>query len=140
MLVRFDHIARFIVNANHGVMWAAVGFSVIDYIAGSQRATPVFAAVRFAFSIQTAQSKESVRLMKQNENYDGRDDLLHRRTSERMFNLFTIFSFVSLASLGPRIVVGTPTIERDLCRAAVLLRFALLSPEYEPEINLQSSH
>ena len=51
----------------------------------------------------------------------------------------TIFSFVSLASLGPRIVIGTPTIERDLCRAAVLLRFALLSPEYEPEINIQSS-
>jgi len=32
-----------------------------------------------------------------------------------------------------------PTIERDLCRAAVLLRFASLSPEYEAEINIQSS-
>jgi hypothetical protein len=35
--------------------------------AGAVRATPVFAAVRFAFSIQTAQSKGSFRLMKQNE-------------------------------------------------------------------------
>ena len=33
MLVRFDHVARFIVNANHGIVRAAVGFGVIDYIA-----------------------------------------------------------------------------------------------------------
>ena len=33
VLVRFDHVARFIVNANHGVMRAAVEFGVIDYIA-----------------------------------------------------------------------------------------------------------
>jgi len=33
----------------------------------SQRATPVFVAVRFVFSIQTAQSKGSFRSMKQNE-------------------------------------------------------------------------
>ena len=32
-----------------------------------------------------------------------------------------------------------PSIERDLCRGEVLLRFASLSPEYEPEINIQSS-
>jgi hypothetical protein len=27
VLVRFDHVARFIVNANHGIMRAAVGLA-----------------------------------------------------------------------------------------------------------------
>jgi hypothetical protein len=27
VLVRFDHIARFIVNANHSIMWAAKNFA-----------------------------------------------------------------------------------------------------------------
>jgi len=54
---------------------------VIDHIADRKGATPLFAPVRFAFSTQTAQSKGSFRLKKQNKNYDGRDDLLHRRTS-----------------------------------------------------------
>jgi hypothetical protein len=33
VLVRLDHVAGFIVNANHGILWAAVEFSVIEYIA-----------------------------------------------------------------------------------------------------------
>ena len=34
-----------------------------------------------------AVEKGSFRLMKPERNYDRRDDLLHRRTSERVFNL-----------------------------------------------------
>jgi len=33
VFVRLDHVARFIVNADHGIMSSAVGFGVIDYIA-----------------------------------------------------------------------------------------------------------
>ena len=87
------------------------------------RIVRAFAQVRFAFWIQTARSNTPFRLMKQNENYDRRDDLLHRRTSERVFNLSHDFLFVSLVSLGPRLQSVDPTIERDLCTAAVLLRF-----------------
>ena len=50
-----------------------------------------FWEIRFAFSIQTAQSKGSFRLMKQNENYDRRDDLLHRRDFGTVFNFFHDF-------------------------------------------------
>ena len=32
MLVRFDHIARFIVNANHSVMWTAAMLRVADCV------------------------------------------------------------------------------------------------------------
>jgi len=81
---------------------------VIDYIADRKGPRLFSPPVRFAFSIQTAQSKGSFRLMKQNENYDRRDDLLHRRDFGTVFNLSHDFSFVSLASLGPRIAIGTP--------------------------------
>ena len=33
VLVRLDHVTGCIVNANHGIMCAAVEFGVIDYIA-----------------------------------------------------------------------------------------------------------
>jgi len=49
--------------------------------------------------------------MKQNENYDRRDDLFHRRTSERCLISLTIFSFVSLAPLGLGLQSVHPTIE-----------------------------
>ena len=77
--------------------------------------------------------------MKQNENYDRRDDLLHRRTSERCLISLTIFPLLASLRWALGLQSVHPTIERDLCRAAVLLRFASLSPEYEPEINIQSS-
>jgi hypothetical protein len=32
VLVRLDHIASVIVNANHGIVWAAVEFRVVDCV------------------------------------------------------------------------------------------------------------
>jgi len=73
-------------------------------------------------------------------NYKRCDDLLHMRTSERCLISLMIFSFVRLASSGPwDRNQYTRLLGRDLCRAAVLLRFASLSSECEPEINIQGS-
>jgi hypothetical protein len=39
VLVRLDHVARFIVNANHSVMWAAIMHRVADGVASRARST-----------------------------------------------------------------------------------------------------
>jgi hypothetical protein len=36
VLVRFDHVASFIVNANHSAMWAAVKLCLVDYVANQK--------------------------------------------------------------------------------------------------------
>ena len=89
------------------VLQGARGYSASK--AASDSAPSSDAAVTSCCGFASRRAVERVIPFNETErNYDRRDDLLHMRTSERCLISLTIFSFVSLASLGPRIAIGTP--------------------------------
>ena len=88
-------------------MRVAVEFGVIDYIA-DRKGPRLFCRGEIRILDSNGAVERVIPFNETERNYDRRDDLLHMRTSERCLISLTIFSSVSLASLGPRIAIGTP--------------------------------